>query len=94
VGDGCLTAPAAGLSLCDREARGALVDVPSRQVSRLDLVKRNDSARSYLLRKLLPGDTDDRPAPGALGHRDPPGAPLPTDDLRLIARWIDTGANP
>jgi hypothetical protein len=93
-GDGCLAAPAAGLSLCDSQARGALVDVPSRQVSRLDLVKRNDSARSYLLRKLLPGDTDDRPAPGALGHRDPPGAPLTTDELHVIASWIDTGANP
>jgi hypothetical protein len=92
--DGCLATPAGGLSLCDRQARAALVDVPSRQVSRLDLVKRNDSARSYLLRKLLPGDTVDRPAPGALGHRDPPGAPLTTDELHAIARWIDAGANP
>jgi hypothetical protein len=90
----CLDAPAAGLSLCDSQARGALVHVPSRQVSNLDLVKPNDSARSYLLRKLLPGDTPDRPAPGALGHRDPPGAPLTNDELHVIARWIDSGANP
>jgi hypothetical protein len=91
--DGCLDAPAAGLSLCDRQARASLVDVPSRQVSRLDRVKPNDSSRSYLLRKLLPGDTPDRPAPGALGHRDPPEAPLTTDELRAIARWIDAGAS-
>ena len=93
-GDGCLAAPAAGLSLCDAEARAALVDVTSRQVTSMDLVKRNDSSRSDLLRKLLPGDTDDQPAPGALGHRDPPGAPLTKDQLRKIADWIDTGANP
>jgi hypothetical protein len=93
-GDGCLAAPAAGLSLCDAQARDALVHVPSRQVSQLDLVKPNDSARSYLLRKLLPGDTSQQPAPGTLGHRDPPGAPLTNDELHVIARWIDTGANP
>jgi hypothetical protein len=60
----------------------------------MDRVKPNDSARSYLLRKLLPGDSDDRPAPGALGHRDPPGAPLTKDQMHVIASWIDTGANP
>jgi Bacterial Ig-like domain len=88
----CLAQPAAGLSLCDRDAVAALVGVASRQVSRLNLVERNDSSRSYLLRKLLPGDTPDRPAPTALGHRDPPGAPLTVDELRTIARWIDRGA--
>ena len=91
---GCLSVPAAGLSLCDRDAVTALVGVPSIEVRRLHLVEPNDSARSYLLRKLLPGDTPDRPAPTTLGHRDPPGAPLPVDELRAIARWIDTGANP
>jgi hypothetical protein len=90
-GGGCLTAPAAGLSLCDAEAVDAMLDVPSRQVSRLSLVAPHDSARSYLLRKLLPGDTPDRPAPTTLGHRDPPDAPLTTDELRTIAKWIDDG---
>jgi hypothetical protein len=90
-GGGCLATPAAGLSLCDAEAMGALVDVPSRQVSRLSLVAPHDSARSYLLRKLLPGDTPDRPAPTTLGHRDPPGDPLTTDELRTVASWIDDG---
>jgi hypothetical protein len=91
---GCLEHPAALLSLCDRDAVAALVDVPSGQVPRLRLVAQNDSSRSYLLRKLLPGATPDRPAPTTLGHRDPPGAPLSRDELHAIARWIDTGANP
>jgi Bacterial Ig-like domain len=93
-GDACLPIPAAGLSLCDRDAVAALVGVPSRQVSRLNLVERDDSSRSYLLRKLLPGATPDRPAPSTVGHRDPPGAPLSEDELRTVARWIDQGAPP
>ena len=90
-GGGCLPAPAAGLSLCDAQAVDALVDVPSRQVSRLHLVEPRDSSRSYLLRKLLPGATPDAPAPTTLGHRDPPGDPLSTDDLHVVASWIDDG---
>jgi hypothetical protein len=90
-GGGCLATPAAGLSLCDAEAVDALLDVPSRQVSRLKLVEPRDSARSYLLRKLLPGDTPDRPAPTTLGHRDPPGAPLSDAELHAVAAWIDDG---
>jgi hypothetical protein len=92
AGGGCLPAPAAGLSLCDDEAWDALVGVPSRQVSRLSLVAVRDSARSYLVRKLLPGATADVPAPTTLGHRDPPGAPLPDADIRTVADWIDAGA--
>jgi hypothetical protein len=80
-----------GLSLCDADLVDAVLDVPSRQVSRLHLVEPRDAARSYLLRKLLPGDTPDRPAPTTLGHRDPPGEPLSDPDLRAIASWIDTG---
>jgi hypothetical protein len=88
--DSCVAAPAEGLSLCDADAIRALVGVPSRQVSRLALVRPNDSSRSYLLRKLLPGPGG--PAPGALGHRDPPEAPLPDTEIEMIARWIDDGA--
>jgi hypothetical protein len=91
-GGGCLATPAAGLSLCDADAIAALVGVPSRQVSRLLLVEAHDSARSYLLRKLLPGDTPDVPAPTTLGHRDPPEDPLSTDEMRTVAKWIDDGA--
>jgi hypothetical protein len=90
-GGGCLAAPAAGLSLCDADAVDALVDVPSRQVNALHLVEPRDSSRSYLLRKLLPGDTPDVPAPTTLGHRDPPGDPLTTDELHVVAQWIDDG---
>ena len=90
-GGGCLAAPAAGLSLCDAEAFDALVDVPSRQVVRLNLVEPADSARSYLLRKLLPGDTPEQPAPLTMGHRDPPGAPLSVAEQRVVASWIDGG---
>ena len=90
-GGGCLAAPAAGLSLCDAEAVDALLNVPSRQVTRLQLVEPHDSARSYLLRKLLPGDTPDAPAPTTLGHRDPPGDPLSDTELHAFASWIDDG---
>lgn len=93
-GGGCLAAPAAGLSLCDADIVGALLGVPSRQVGRLHLVEDRDSARSYLLRKLLPGDRPDEPAPTALGHRDPPGDPLSAPEMHLIASWIDSGLAP
>ncbi|HEY2902167.1 MAG TPA: Ig-like domain-containing protein [Polyangia bacterium] len=97
-GGGCLDNPAAGLSLCDADAFGALVGVPAREVSSLLRVQPNDSSHSFLLRKLLPGSTGDGaaapPIPTTPGHRDPPGDVLPPDDLRLVANWIDSGANP
>ena len=91
---GCLEAPFGGLSLCAAEARDALVDVPSREVSSLALVAPLDSARSYLLRKLLPATSGGGPIPGTLGQREPPGPPLPADQLLTIAAWIDGGALP
>jgi hypothetical protein len=91
TGGGCLAAPAEGLSLCDTEAIDALVGVPSREVGHLPLVEPNDSARSYLLRKLLPAPGGG-PIPTVLGHRDPPGDPLTPDELATVARWIDSGA--
>jgi len=92
AGGGCLTTPAAGLSLCAAEAGNALVGVPSHQTDQLDLVQPGDSARSYLLRKLLPATSNDGRLPGVYGQREPPGEPLPEDQLRLIAAWIDGGA--
>jgi hypothetical protein len=89
---GCVAQPAAGLSLCAGDAWAALVGVPSRQTDKLQLVQAGDSARSYLLRKLLPATTDSGRLPGVYGQREPPGAPLPEDQLRLIAAWIDGGA--
>jgi hypothetical protein len=92
TGGGCLAAPAEGLSLCDADAVDALVGVPSREVSRLFLVSPNDSARSYLLRKLVPSSDGGGPIPTVLGHRDPPGDPLTPDELATVAGWIDSGA--
>ena len=92
AGDGCLAAPAAGLSLCAPEAWDQLVAVPSRQDSQLQLVEAGDSARSYLLRKLLPAKPSGGPIAGVYGQREPPGEPLLEDQLRAIATWIDGGA--
>jgi hypothetical protein len=91
---GCLAAPFGGLSLCAADARDALVDVPSREVSSLALIAPLDSARSYLLRKLLPATAGGGPVPGTLGQREPPGPPLPADQILAIAAWIDGGALP
>ena len=88
---GCLAAPPAGLSLCAAEARDALVDVPSRQVGSLALVAPLDSARSYLLRKLLPATAGGRPHPRDARPAGAPGPPLsaePDSDHRsLDRRW-------
>ena len=89
---GCVAAAAAGLSLCAPEAWASLVSAPSRQTDRLPLVEPGDSARSYLLRKLLPATPEGGRLPGVVGHRDPPGEPLSEPELRLIAAWIDGGA--
>ena len=91
-GDGCLPAPAAGLSLCAPEAWDQLVAVPSRQDNQLQRVEAGNSARSYLLRKLLPASPSGGPIAGVYGQREPPGEPLPEDQLRAIATWIDSGA--
>ena len=89
---GCLGPPAAGLSLCAADAWNALVSVPSTQTAELRLVQPGESARSYLLRKLLPATADGGRLPRVFGQREPPGPPLPEDQLRLIAAWIDGGA--
>ena len=91
-GTGCVAPAAAGLSLCAPDAWNALVGVPSRRVDQLRLVEPGDSARSYLLRKLLPASPGGGPITGVSGQREPPGEPLPEDQLRLIAAWIDGGA--
>jgi len=91
---GCLDAPVAGLSLCAADARNALIGVPSRQVSTLALVTPLYAARSYLMRKLIPDPADGGPMTGVLGQREPPGDPLPPDQLRAISDWIDGGALP
>ena len=66
--------------------------MPSRQDNQLQRVEAGDSARSYLLRKLLPASPSGGPIAGVYGQREPPGEPLPEDQLRAIATWIDSGA--
>jgi hypothetical protein len=88
----CLSAPAGGLSLCAAEAWDQLVTVPSRERNDLRLVEAGASARSYLLRKLVPATGTGGPIPGVFGQREPPGDPLPEDQLRAVASWIDAGA--
>jgi len=83
----CSPAPAGGVSLCAREAYASIVGVTSRQVSRLAIVAPRDSARSYLLRKLLG-------APPTTGHRGPPGREISDDELTVIQTWIEAGAKP
>lgn len=82
---GCLAAPGGGLSLCAGQAFDAMVSIPSRQVSRLTIVVPRDSARSYLLRKLLA-------APPVAGHQGPPDDSLTEDELRVLQSWMDDGA--
>jgi hypothetical protein len=91
-GSGCLPEPAAGLSLCADQAWAALVDVPSRQAGGMRLVAAGDSARSYLLHKLLPGSAEAPPPSTVVGHRSPGGMPLTEAQLRAVASWIDGGA--
>jgi len=78
-----------GLVLADADAAyAALVGKPSVERPETFLVAGGDSARSYLVRKLLG-------APGIVGDRMPPpdAAPLDAATLRRIADWIDDGAS-
>ena len=72
----------------------ALVDVPSRQLSGIALVAPFNSARSYLIRKIVPGTPDGGPIPGTFGQLEPPDSPLSDDQIRAISDWIDGGALP
>jgi hypothetical protein len=90
--DFCLATPAGSLSLCSAEAWDRLVAVPSRERNDLRLVEAGNSARSYLLRKLLPATGSGGPITGVFGQREPPGEPLSEDQLRAVASWIDSGA--
>ena len=58
--------PAGGCRSAPDEAWDALVDVASRQQAGTRLVEPNDSARSYLVRKLLPPAPTGAVAPGSL----------------------------
>ncbi len=84
----CPTIPASGLSLCSRDALDQLLGKGAVEVPRLIRVAPHDSARSYLLRKLLG-------APPVIGHQGTPvfGQPgISLEDLHLLEAWIDSGA--
>jgi hypothetical protein len=92
VDHSCVAKPAAGLSLCARDAFDALVDVPSRAQSDLPLVDPGNAARSVLFRKLISATPGGAPPPPTIGHRDPPGMALERPQIDAIAAWIDGGA--
>jgi hypothetical protein len=88
LGLDCPPIPASGLSLCARDAHQQLIGIGAAEVPRLIRVTPHDSARSYLLRKLVG-------APPVMGHQGTPvfGQPgISLDDLHLLESWIDTGA--
>jgi len=87
-GADCSEIPASGLSLCARDAHAHLVGIGAQEVPRLVRVAPHDSARSYLLRKLVG-------APPVMGHEGTPianQAGISTPDLHLLEAWIDSGA--
>jgi hypothetical protein len=77
---GCLDAPAAGLSLCASQALTALRDGDSRERPTEALLIPHDSARSYLVRKLLGAP----PAPARHGDTT-------DEDVAWLERWIEGG---
>ena len=87
----CLDAPAQGLSLCDRDAFAALVYADATELAGMKRVQPGDAARSFLIRKIVPGPNGG-PVPTTPGHRDPPDAPLAETDLRTVSDWINGGA--
>jgi hypothetical protein len=87
-GRGGTAIPASGLSLCSRDALDQLLGKGAVEVPRLIRVAPHDSARSYLLRKLLG-------APPVIGHQGTPvfGQPgISLEDLHVLEAWIDSGA--
>jgi len=65
-GGGCLVDTAKALSLCDQDARAALVQAPATGVAGMQRVVPGDASRSYLIRKLVP-------VPAAARSRTTPG---------------------
>jgi hypothetical protein len=81
----CLLSPSGHLSLCANDAQSALVGMAARENSGVALVAPRDSARSYLMRKLLG-------APPARAIRHPADDALSDDELSSLESWIEAGA--
>lgn len=84
-GSPCLATPLGHLSLCADEAQTSLVGVAARENTNLLRVAPRDSARSYLMRKLLG-------APPARAIRHPGDDVLSDDELGALQSWIEAGA--
>lgn len=81
--------PAGMLNLEDRTYNAlvrASIEVPSKQI-----VAPGDPNKSYLMDKLLGRSLPNGP-PGEEWTSMPPGAPLESDRLELVRRWIAAGA--
>ena len=78
--------PQQGMDLSAGQAFSNIVNVPSREVPALMRVAPGDPENSYLLQKVR-GDA------GIVGARMPLGrAPLSAEDIELIRKWIEGGA--
>ena len=79
------SSPSQGLNLSEGAAYGNTVNVPSTQVSSLDLVEPGDADNSYLIQKLE--------GTAQSGVRMPNGGPYLSTTLRQLVRdWIEAGA--
>jgi len=76
----------AGMRLNEGNAYANIVNVNSAEMPALKRIKPNDSANSYLIQKL-------RGASTIAGDRMPLGGPyLSTQQIDVIAQWVDLGA--
>ena len=79
------SSPSQGLNLSEGAAYGNTVNVPSTQVSSLDLVEPGDADNSYLMQKLE--------GTAQTGVQMPNGGPYLNTTLRQLVRdWIEAGA--
>ena len=79
------SSPSQGLNLSEGAAYGNTVNVPSTQVSSLDLVEPGDAGDSYLMQKLE--------GTAQTGVQMPNGGPYLSTTLRQLVRdWIEAGA--
>ena len=79
------SSPSQGLNLSEGAAYGNTVNVPSTQVSSLDLVEPGDADNSYLMQKLE--------GTAQTGVQMPNGGPYLSTTLRQLVRdWIEAGA--
>lgn len=84
--------PAAGLSVHDMDAIIAAIDTPSGQEPSVMLIAPNDSANSYIYRKMIGENMSATDVNGNAGTIMPPGSALCAPKLEAVRAWIDAGA--